>query len=133
MALFKHGDVFKAGTSVAPVSDWRAYDSIYTERYLKRPQDNEDGYDTSSPIHFAEDFEGQLLLMHGDADDNVHFQNTVRMTQKLIEAGKDFDLMMYPQKLHGISGTAERVFLYGKMMRFFERHLKDTNDEPMHP
>ncbi len=133
MALFKHGDVFKAGTSVAPVSDWRLYDSIYTERYMKLPQDNEDGYDAGSALTHVDGFEGELLLMHGDADDNVHFQNTVKTVQELIHAGKDFDLMIYPQKHHGISGTKERKFLYNKMTRFFERHLKNADQPLMHP
>jgi dipeptidyl-peptidase-4 len=134
MALFKHGDVFKAGTAVAPVSDWHLYDSIYTERYMKRPQDNEEGYEAGSPLNHVDDFDGKLLLMHGDADDNVHFQNTVKTVQKLIKAGKDFDLMFYPQKYHGIGGAAERKFLYNKMTRFFERHLKgDGAAASMHP
>jgi dipeptidyl-peptidase-4 len=124
MALFNRGDVFKAGASVAPVTDWRLYDSIYTERYLGLPSDNEDGYRESSPIHFVDDFDGHLLVMHGDADDNVHYQNTVRLVQKMIRAGKDFDLMVFPQKKHGISGTPERVFLYQRMTRFFQTALK---------
>lgn len=133
MALFKAGDVFKAGTAVAPVADWHLYDSIYTERYMKRPQDNEEGYETSSPLNFVDDYYGNLLLMHGDADDNVHFQNTVKAARKLISAGKDFDMMMYPQRYHGISGTQDRIFLYNKMLQFFERNLKEDHSEPMHP
>jgi len=132
MAMFKAGDVFKAGTSVAPVSDWRLYDSIYTERYMKRPIDNEEGYHEGAPVSFVDDFEGHLLLMHGDADDNVHVQNSIRAVRSLIDAGKDFDLMLYPQRFHGISGTADRMHLYRKMTSFFDRHLKDSPPQ-MHP
>jgi dipeptidyl-peptidase-4 len=120
--------VFDAGVAVAPVTDWRLYDSIYTERYLERPQDNEDGYRESSPVHFADDFDGRLLVMHGDADDNVHFQHTVRLVKRLIGAGKDFDVMLFPQKRHGIRGDAERVFLYRRMTRFFETHLQHAGE-----
>ena len=133
MALFKAGDVFKAGTAVAPVTDWRLYDSIYTERYMKRPIDNEEGYYDSAPVNFVDDFEGHLLLMHGDADDNVHMQNSIWAVRSLIDAGKDFELMVYPQRLHGISGTADRVHLYRKMTVFFDRYLKEASPPQMHP
>jgi dipeptidyl-peptidase-4 len=123
MALFKAPEVFKAGVAVAPVTDWHLYDAIYTERYMKRPQDNEAGYETASPINFVDGFKGNLLLMHGDADDNVHIQNSVQLVKKLIDAGKDFDFMVYPQKTHGIGGPEARVFLFGKMTDFFDRHL----------
>jgi dipeptidyl-peptidase-4 len=123
-AMFGRGDVFKAGVAVAPVSDWRLYDSIYTERYLKLPADNRDGYDASAPLARADSLQGALLIMHGDADDNVHVQNTIAVVRRLINAGKDFDLMLYPQKEHGIAGSADRYFLYRKMTAFFDRHLK---------
>jgi dipeptidyl-peptidase-4 len=125
-ALFNRGDVFKAGVSVAPVSDWRLYDSIYTERYMKLPKDNEEGYTASAPLNNLDGYTaGRLLLMHGDADDNVHMQNSVTLVRKLISAGKDFDYMVYPQKEHGITGSADRLFLYKKMSAFFDRHLKE--------
>jgi dipeptidyl-peptidase-4 len=123
MALFKAPEVFKAGVAVAPVTDWHLYDSIYTERYMKLPQDNEDGYTSASPINFVDAFQGELLLMHGDADDNVHVQNSIQLVKKLIDAGKDFDFMVYPQKAHGISGPQSRVFLFNKMTNFFDEHL----------
>jgi dipeptidyl-peptidase-4 len=123
-ALFNRGDVFKAGVAVAPVTDWRLYDSIYTERYMKLPRDNEEGYQASAPLTNVDGLTGRLLLMHGDADDNVHMQNAVTLVRKLIDAGKDFDYMVYPQKEHGISGTADRLFLYRKMSEFFDRNLK---------
>jgi dipeptidyl-peptidase-4 len=129
-AMFNRGDVFKAGVSVAPVTDWRLYDSIYTERYLKLPKDNAEGYDASAPLANVEGLKGPLLLMHGDADDNVHMQNSVALVRKLINAGKDFDYMVYPQKEHGISGSADRLFLYRKMTDFFDRHLMGTGSTP---
>jgi dipeptidyl-peptidase-4 len=97
---------------------------------MKLPRDNEEGYKNGSPINFVDDFQGDLLLMHGDADDNVHFQNSVRLVQELIHAGKDFDMMLFPQRLHGIRGEAERVFLFKKMTRFFERNLKGVEEAP---
>ena len=133
LALFKAGDVFKAGTSVAPVSDWRLYDTIYTERFMKRPVDNEQGYFEGSPANFVDGLEGNLLLMHGDADDNVHVQNSIRLVRDLIDAGKDFDLMLYPRRYHGISGAADRMHLYQKMTDFFDRHLKTAPPPQTHP
>jgi dipeptidyl-peptidase-4 len=123
-ALFKAPDVFKAGVAVAPVTDYRLYDSIYTERYMKLPKDNEDGYRETAPINFVGDFQGALLLMHGDADNNVHAQNSIQLVNALIEEGKDFDFMIYPRKAHGISGPASRVFLFDKMTQFFDDRLK---------
>jgi dipeptidyl-peptidase-4 len=123
-AMFNRGDVYKAGVAVAPVSDWRLYDSIYTERFMKLPADNKDGYDASAPLAQVDGLKGPLLIMHGDADDNVHVQNSVALIRKLIDAGKNFDFMMYPQKEHGITGSADRLHLYRKMTEFFDRHLK---------
>ena len=125
-AMFTRGDVFRAGVSVAPVSDWRLYDSIYTERFMKLPKDNEKGYDESAPLLKLDGLKGPLLIMHGDADDNVHMQNTTVLVRKLIDAGKDFDLMIYPQKEHSITGSADRFHLYRKMTEFFDRHLKSA-------
>ncbi len=126
VALTRAPDVFRAGVAVAPVTDWRFYDSIYTERYMKRPVDNPEGYEDSAPLNFAADMKGRLLLMHGTADDNVHMQNSIRMVRELIDAGKDFDFMLYPGRYHGIHGTADRVFLYRKMTEFFDRWLRDA-------
>ena len=123
-AMFNSPDNFKAGVSVAPVSDWRLYDTIYTERYMKRPQDNEAGYKEAATTTHAPNLKNHLLLMHGDADDNVHVQNSVALVRALIDAGKDFDFMVYPQKEHGIAGSADRTHLYRKMTEFFDRHLK---------
>jgi len=127
MSMFNAADVFRAGVAVAPVTDWRLYDSIYTERYMKLPADNASGYDASAPLTHADKLKGSLLVMQGDADDNVHMQNTVALTRKLIDAGKDFDLMIYPQKDHGIAGSADRIHLYRKMTEFFDRNLKGNS------
>jgi dipeptidyl-peptidase-4 len=123
MAMLKAPGVFTAGAAVAPVTDWRFYDTIYTERYMKRPQDNEDGYHDSSPINFADGLQAPFLLVHGTADDNVHAQNSMALVYELISAGKDFDLMFYPRKLHGISGESARVHLYRRLTKFFDDNL----------
>jgi dipeptidyl-peptidase-4 len=124
MAMFKAPGVFKAGASVAPVSDWRFYDTIYTERYMKHPDDNEEGYEESAPVNFVDGLEGEFLLVHGTSDDNVHMANSMRLIDELIEAGKPFDLMLYPRMLHGISSDAARVHLYRKLTRFFDTNLR---------
>ncbi len=108
----EHSDMFKSGVAVAPVSNWLLYDSIYTERYMGLPKDNEKGYRDSSPVNFAKDLKGRLLEVHGTSDDNVHVQNTIQMVNNLIDAGKQFQLMMYPGKTHGIAGKAARTHLF---------------------
>jgi dipeptidyl-peptidase-4 len=108
----EHSDLFKSGVSVAPVSNWLLYDSIYTERYLGLPKDNPDGYKDSSPVNFAADLHGKLLEVHGTSDDNVHMQNTIQMVNNFIDAGKQFQLMVYPRKTHGIAGKAARTHLF---------------------
>ena len=108
----EHSDQFKSGVSVAPVSNWLLYDSIYTERYMGLPKDNEQGYKDSSPVNFAADLKGKLLEVHGTSDDNVHVQNTIQMVNNLINAGKQFQLMVYPGKTHGISGKAAGTHLF---------------------
>jgi dipeptidyl-peptidase-4 len=114
---------FKAGVAVAPVTDWRDYDSIYTERYLGLPQENAEGYRRSSPVTTAGDLHGSLLLAQGTGDDNVHLQNTMQVAQAFIEAGKRFQLMLYPRKLHSISGTAAQTDLFTRIELHFEREL----------
>lgn len=118
-----HSDRFKAGIAVAPVTNWRDYDSIYTERYLGLPKDNPKGYDDSI-VSAAGNLRGSLLLVHGTSDDNVHFQNTIQMTDALIKAGKQFRLMVYPDKTHGISGAGTRTQLFHMMEDFWNRELK---------
>jgi len=118
-----HSDRFKAGISVAPVTSWRDYDSIYTERWLGLPKDNPSGYDDSM-ISAASSLRGSLLLVHGTSDDNVHLQNTIQMTDALIQAGKQFGLMVYPGKTHGISGTGAKEQLFHMMEDFWNKELK---------
>jgi dipeptidyl-peptidase 4 len=116
-------DLFKAGVSVAPVTDWHNYDSIYTERYMGLPSDNEDGYRKSSPVNFAADLHGSLLEVHGTSDDNVHLQNSIQMVNGFINAGKQFELMLYPRKTHSIAGKAARAHLFHMIEDHFEKIL----------
>jgi dipeptidyl-peptidase-4 len=103
MALLRYPDVFQVGVAGAPVTDWRNYDSIYTERYMRRPQDNPEGYEKASCLTYAKALKGRLYINHGTVDDNVHFCNTVELVQALLKANKAFDLMIYPENQHGIS------------------------------
>ena len=116
-------DIFKTGVAVAPVTDWRNYDSIYTERYMGLPTDNEEGYRKSSPVNFPADLHGSLLEVHGTGDDNVHMQNTIQMVNGFINSGKQFQLMMYPRKTHGIAGKAARSHLFHLIGDHFEATL----------
>jgi len=118
-----HSDRFKAGVAVAPVTDWHDYDSIYTERYGGLVPENEAAYKKSSPVNFAERLHGHLLEVHGTSDDNVHMQNTMQMINSFINAGKQFDLMLYPRKTHGISGAAARNHLFNRIREHFRREL----------
>ncbi len=116
-------DIFKAAIAVAPVSTWRFYDTIYTERYLKRPQDNAAGYDDNSPINHVEKLKGKYFLIHGTADDNVHFQNAIELQNALIKAGKQFESFYYPNRNHGIFGGNTRLHLYTMMSNFILENL----------
>jgi len=118
-----HSEVFKCGISGAPVTDWHLYDSIYTERYLGLPKDYAKAYQETSMPAAAEDLHGSLLLLHGTSDDNVHMQNSIQMVNALIEANKQFRLMLFPNKTHGVRGKAaeNRMQL---MLDFFEQNLK---------
>ncbi|MGO9086977.1 MAG: alpha/beta fold hydrolase [Candidatus Sulfotelmatobacter sp.] len=119
-----HSDRFRAGVSVAPVTEWQNYDSIYTERYMGMLKDNKQGYDESDVTKSAGQLHGALLLVHGTGDDNVHFQNSVQMVDALIKAGKQFRLMIYPNKTHSIAGKDARVHLFTMITEHFERELK---------
>ena len=122
LCITKGKDVFKSAIAVAPVTNWRYYDSIYTERFLGLPKDNAKGYDDNSPINFTNQLKGNYLLIHGTADDNVHFQNSVEMVTALQKSNKYFDFMMYPDKNHGISGGNSRLHIYTLMTNFiFEK------------
>lgn len=123
LCMTKGADVYKAGISVAPVTNWRYYDSIYTERFMRTPADNGGGYDDNSPVNHAEKLEGALLLVHGSADDNVHFQNSMEMVDALVAAGKDFDFFAYPNRNHGIYGGNTRLHLFDMMLDFVRENL----------
>src|SRR5579863_6058683 len=119
-----HSDRFRAGVAVAPVTDQRNYDTIYTERYMGLLKDDKDGYEQSDVMTSADKLHGALLLVHGTSDDNVHFQNSIQMIDALIKAGKQFRLMIYPNKTHSISGKDARVHLFTMIEDHFERELK---------
>ncbi|MGV8914732.1 MAG: S9 family peptidase [Kaistella sp.] len=123
LALTKGADVFKTGIAVAPVTNWRYYDTIYTERFLRTPQENPKGYDENSPTSYAQVMKGNFLLIHGTADDNVHFQNSMEFSEALIQNKKQFEFMAYPDKNHGIYGGQTRPQLYKKMTDFLLENL----------
>lgn len=121
--IFQGADTFKMAIAVAPVTSWRYYDSIYTERYMQTPQENASGYDDNSPITHVKKLKGKFLLIHGSADDNVHVQNSMKMIEALVQANKQFDWAIYPDKNHGIYGGMTRVQLYNKMTDFVKANL----------
>jgi len=123
LAMTKGADVFKTGIAVAPVTNWRYYDSVYTERFLLTPQENPAGYDENSPTTYANLLKGKFLLIHGTADDNVHFQNSMEFSEALIQNKKQFEFMAYPDKNHGIYGGQTRPQLYQKMTDFILENL----------
>jgi dipeptidyl-peptidase-4 len=118
LCMTKGADVFHAGIAVAPVTNWKYYDSIYTERFLRTPQENKAGYEENSPVNFAKEMKGPFLLIHGSADDNVHYQNSMDFAEALIQQNKKFDFFSYPNKNHGISGGKTRLHLFQKMTDF---------------
>jgi dipeptidyl-peptidase-4 len=115
--------IFRAGIAVAPVTNWKFYDSIYTERYMRTPQENNKGYEDNSPLNHADGLQGAFLLVHGMSDDNVHLQNSVDFARALIEADKQFEMMFYPGQNHGIRGGNSRNHLYRKMFTFILTNL----------
>ena len=121
--ILKGADVFKMAIAVAPVTNWRFYDTIYTERYMQTPQENPSGYDDNSPINHVDKLKGKYLIIHGSADDNVHVQNTMQMMEALIQANKQFESQIYPDKNHGIFGGKTRIQLYNKMTNFIRENL----------
>jgi dipeptidyl-peptidase-4 len=123
MALSTGSGVFKAGIAVAPPTDWRHYDTVYTERFMRTPKENAKGYDATSPIRLARQLQGKLLLIHGTADDNVHFRQTLDYAEALVQAGKQFDMQVYRDRNHGISGGNTRLHLYTRMTHFLFDNL----------
>lgn len=123
MAMSVGNGTFKAGIAVAPPTDWKYYDTVYTERYMRTPNENFEGYAATSPIRLAKDLQGKLLLVHGTADDNVHFQQTMDYAEALVQAGKQFDMQVYKDRNHGISGGNTRYHLYTRMSNFLLDNL----------
>ena len=121
--LLTGNDTFSMAIAVAPVTNWRFYDTIYTERFMRTPQENPEGYDMNSPLNYADQLKGKFLIIHGSADDNVHVQNTMQMVESLIQADKQFEWMIYPDKNHGIFGGNTRKHLYTKMTKFIHENL----------
>lgn len=123
LCLTRGEGLFRMGIAVAPVTNWRYYDTIYTERFMRTPQENPDGYDDNSPINYADQLQGKFLLIHGMSDDNVHFQNSVDFVTALVDANKQFDMHFYPNKNHGIYGGNTTYHLYQKMTGFILENL----------
>jgi dipeptidyl-peptidase-4 len=123
LAMTKGEGLFKVGIAVAPVTNWRFYDNIYTERFMQTPQENAKGYDDNSPINFAKDLQGKYFLIHGAADDNVHYQNSMEMINALVKANKQFDLFIYPNKNHGIYGGNTRNHLFNMIHDYILEEL----------
>ncbi|WP_190809901.1 S9 family peptidase [Flagellimonas sp. S3867] len=121
--LLKGNDIFEMAIAVAPVTSWRFYDTIYTERFMRTPQENPEGYDNESPFNYPELLKGKYLLVHGSGDDNVHVQNSMRMIEALVQANKSFDWAIYPDKNHGIYGGNTRLHLFTKMTDFVKKNL----------
>ena len=122
-AITKHSDVFKAAVAVAPVTHWKFYDNIYTERYLRRPIDNPLGYENNSPLNFTDGIKGNYLLIHGTGDDNVHWQNSAEMINAMIKSGAKYDSEVYPNRNHGIGDRAASFHLYRRMTNFILEKL----------
>jgi dipeptidyl-peptidase-4 len=121
--LFQAPDVYRMASAVAPVTHWKFYDNIYTERYNGRPQDNKEGYDKGSPLTYVDQMRGRLLLVHGTGDDNVHYQNTESLQNALVKADKSYDFMSYPNRNHGIFGGNTTLHLREMLTRFVDETL----------
>jgi dipeptidyl-peptidase-4 len=127
LCLLKGNDVFNSAIAVAPVTNWKWYDNIYTERYMRDLKENSKGYEENSPVNFADRLTGNYLLVHGSSDDNVHFQHAAEMSAALIKANKQYDTYFYPNRNHGIHGDNARRHLYIKMTSFINEHLRPEN------
>ncbi|MCI6278581.1 MAG: S9 family peptidase [Bacteroidales bacterium] len=125
MCMARGKGTFRAGIAVAPPTDWRLYDSIYTERYMRTPGENKSGYDAASVMNHISGLEGELLIIHGTADDNVHFQNTMKLVPALVNYGKHYSMLVYPDQAHGISYGKARAHVYAQFVRFFKQNLQD--------
>lgn len=123
LMISKGADVIKAAVAVAPVTNWKYYDNIYTERFLRKPQDNRSGYEDNSPTNFVTRIKGPFLLIHGSGDDNVHVQNSMELANAMVKNNIPFDFMIYPNKSHGISGGLTRLHIYTKILKFVKENL----------
>ncbi|MCE3260371.1 MAG: peptidase [Bacteroidetes bacterium] len=123
LMITKGAEYVKAAISVAPVTNWKYYDNIYTERFMRKPEDNKSGYEDNSPVNFVKNIKGKYLLIHGSADDNVHVQNTMEMADALVKNNIPFDLMIYPNKNHSIAGGFTRFHIYNKIFKFVKENL----------
>jgi dipeptidyl-peptidase-4 len=123
MSMSRGNGIFKAGIAIVPVTDWTLYNSIYTERYMRTPQENFNNYDLSSPIQLANQLQGNLLIIHGTSDDNVHYQNTLYYADALVEAGKNFEMQTYSNKNHSLPGAKTRHHLYTRIIDFLSKNL----------
>lgn len=123
MSMSQGTPIFKAGVAVAAPTDWRYYDTIYTERFMRTPQENPEGYKATSAFTRAKNLSGSLLLVHGTADDNVHFQNCLEYAERLVQLNKQFDMQVYTNRNHGIYGGNTRLHLYTRLTDFFNNNL----------
>ena len=123
LSMFRGEGAFKMAISVAPVTNWRYYDNIYTERFMRTPQENPDGYDLNSPTTYASQLNGKYFLIHGTADDNVHFQNAMELVKALNEAGVEYEQFFFPNKNHFIMGGNTRAYLYNKLAKYIMENL----------
>ena len=123
LMISKGAEVIKAAIAVAPVTNWKYYDNIYTERFLRRPADNKSGYEDNSPTNFVKNIKGKFLLIHGSADDNVHMQNSMELAAALVKNNVPFEFMIYPNKNHGIYGGYTRLHIYSKILKFVKENL----------
>lgn len=124
LCIMKGSDIFSTAIAIAPVTNWRYYDSIYTERYMRTPSENEKGYDNNAPMHYVNQLKGNLLLCHGTADDNVHVQNTYELAEHLVQANKQFDMAIYTNRNHGIYGGNTTLQLYERFVKYLKMHMK---------
>lgn len=123
LLITKGGDIIKTAVAVAPVTNWKYYDNIYTERFLRKPMDNKSGYEDNSPTNFVKGIKGKFLLIHGSADDNVHLQNSMELANEMVINNIPFDFMIYPNKSHGIRGGLTRLHIYSKIFKFVKENL----------
>lgn len=123
LMITKGADLIKAAVAVAPVTNWKYYDNIYTERFMRKPSENKSGYEDNSPVNFVKNIKGKFLLIHGSADDNVHMQNSMEMNAAMVKHNIPFEFMLYPNKNHGIYGGLTRMHVYGKILSFVKQNL----------